>query len=253
MMRLTAEEVAMEVCHALSSGLPYSLIRLGDGEGRVIAWPNRISNAMLNRHLRYWFGRDDFSDLDRLGLKWGLGRSILEANCVGLPMEYHEEINTWWRIPVEWWQENEPEIGVCDHDVNLQMWDRGMLDEMWGASYERRLGLVTCRDVGPALADFLEIPDDRAYTVRVPEEGHTGRKGTDHWPDGFQRTVQQIMGLGNLRGELWLVGAGILGKTYCAIIKARGGVALDVGSLFDGWAGVVSRSYLSDGTKYCIV
>ena len=46
-----------------------------------------------------------------------------------------------------------------------------------------------------------------------------------------------------LSGPAWhfLVGAGVLGKIYCDRIKARGGVALDVGSILDSWAMIPSR------------
>ena len=38
-----------------------------------------------------------------------------------------------------------------------------------------------------------------------------------------------------------LVGAGALGKAYCEAVRQQGGVAVDIGSGFDGWAGVMSR------------
>jgi len=38
-------------------------------------------------------------------------------------------------------------------------------------------------------------------------------------------------------GKLFLVGAGFLGKIYCDLIKRHGGIALDVGSMMDRWAG----------------
>ena len=39
-------------------------------------------------------------------------------------------------------------------------------------------------------------------------------------------------------GALFLVGAGAFGKIYCHWIRDRGGIAVDIGSLFDSWAGV---------------
>ena len=34
---------------------------------------------------------------------------------------------------------------------------------------------------------------------------------------------------------------GLIGKGYCEVIKAKGGIALDVGALIDCWAGIYSR------------
>jgi hypothetical protein len=48
------------------------------------------------------------------------------------------------------------------------------------------------------------------------------------------------------KGNVFLVGAGGLGKVYCNWIKQRGGVAIDMGSILDGWAGLITRSYLKE-------
>lgn len=39
-------------------------------------------------------------------------------------------------------------------------------------------------------------------------------------------------------GALFLVGAGVFGKIYCHWIKARDGIAIDIGGQFDAWAGI---------------
>jgi len=46
------------------------------------------------------------------------------------------------------------------------------------------------------------------------------------------------------RGAVFIVGAGILGKIYAHLIHQRGGIAIDVGSVLDGWAHVSSRAFL---------
>jgi hypothetical protein len=46
------------------------------------------------------------------------------------------------------------------------------------------------------------------------------------------------------RGRLVLVGAGYPGKLLTGIARERGGIALDLGSIFDYWLGLNTRSYL---------
>ena len=46
------------------------------------------------------------------------------------------------------------------------------------------------------------------------------------------------------RNRLVLVGAGLLGKLLVSEARARGGIALDIGSIFDHWLGFRTRSYL---------
>jgi hypothetical protein len=54
--------------------------------------------------------------------------------------------------------------------------------------------------------------------------------------------------LGDLpRGKLVIVGAGYLGKWLTGLAKARGGVALDLGSIVDYWVGIRTRSYVDLG------
>ena len=43
------------------------------------------------------------------------------------------------------------------------------------------------------------------------------------------------------QGAIFLVGAGVLGKIYCDVIKEKGGIAIDIGAIFDAWANVKSR------------
>ena len=39
------------------------------------------------------------------------------------------------------------------------------------------------------------------------------------------------------------MGAGLLGKIICHQIYSKGGIAIDIGSIFDGWANINSRQY----------
>ena len=45
------------------------------------------------------------------------------------------------------------------------------------------------------------------------------------------------------RGRLVLVGAGYAGKIIIDEARNRGGIALDLGSIFDRWMGANTRSY----------
>jgi len=63
--------------------------------------------------------------------------------------------------------------------------------------------------------------------------------------------MARIEGLGP--GDLVLVGAGVLGKAYVAGAARRGAVAIDMGSVFDGWAGIISREgRIGTGAEFSI-
>lgn len=46
-----------------------------------------------------------------------------------------------------------------------------------------------------------------------------------------------------IAGRLFLVGAGVWGKIYAAIIKQHGGYAIDIGSMVDYWSDEATRPH----------
>jgi hypothetical protein len=54
------------------------------------------------------------------------------------------------------------------------------------------------------------------------------------WPDIFEQVSAQLGGL-DLRGFVFLVSAGFVGKQYLPVLKAQGAAALDIGTLSDRW------------------
>ncbi len=64
-----------------------------------------------------------------------------------------------------------------------------------------------------------------------------------HFPDLYEKLVAGIKV--PRPGALFLVGAGFCGKLYADAIKRKGGIAVDVGSLFDLWAGRFTRPYMN--------
>ena len=236
---LTAGQVADRAISCLDLGVGFSLVRCGDGEGRLLAYPGGIHRAILNRHLRFWFGHSDFSDLAILAMQAVLVTAIDMADVLGV---YKGRVrNQWWQVP--WMyvhRTGRDEESVCSVDVHQALWMAGHLHRVAAAC--DRIVIVTCRsDVvyGP-LVRMFERP---VNPIGVPEEGHTGERATDHWRQ-FNTIEARVRELCE-PGVLCLVGAGVLGKAYTVAAARAGAVALDIGSVFDGWAGVESRSYLA--------
>lgn len=103
----------------------------------------------------------------------------------------------------------------------------------------KRVWLITGRDVAGALGKRIErevlwmpIPAEHKFSDSTPVD--------PHFTTVFERVKQQIAS--DIQpGDVVLVGAGILGKVYCSLAKDQGAVALDLGSLFDAWAGLTTR------------
>lgn len=233
----TAGWVADRAIDCLRSGTGFSLIRLGDGEGRLLLYPDGISREMLGRHLIFWFGHNKFDDAAILAMQAVLVQAIDAADVLGVHTEAQGEF---WEAPWAYVQRigRTYEEGLCRKDMHRRLWDQGHLDRI--AQECERIVAVTCRDVGDGLRDRYERQVD---WVQIPEEGLTGKRATDHW-QRFSRIEAQVADLCEPR-VLCLVGAGVLGKGYTATAAYHGAVALDMGSVFDGWARVLSRSFLA--------
>ena len=63
-----------------------------------------------------------------------------------------------------------------------------------------------------------------------------------HYPERFEQLCDEL--IIPFRGAVFLIGAGGLGKIYADIVCQRGGIALDVGSVLDGWAAKATRGFL---------
>ena len=225
--------VEQEILNAIETQTPYSLIRIGDGEGRILMWPDEISRRMLDKHLKYWFGKT-LVDSAVTAIRANLVDAISNADRVGI---MHQPRNQFWRYASDYIRQSGKPL--ADIDVHKQMWFANSLSKYLKVT--NRVALITCRNIASAFYERYEPQYLRR--ILVPEEANTGRKATNHWPRRYVEVCKLIEEYGS--GWLYLVGAGVLGKSYCKFAKEAGNVAIDLGSIFDGWAGVKSRSFLS--------
>jgi hypothetical protein len=150
--------------------------------------------------------------------------------------------NEFWRYPSRYVESNKKRIGlrqkiVGGNRLHRDLWSNGLLDKVIDAA--PRVVLVTCRNVDEA---FCERYGKRPVVLEVPPESNPTGHPNDHL-DCFGEYRATVFAMAQ-PGDLWLVGAGVLGKVYCVEARSRGAVALDIGSVFDGWAGQKTRSYL---------
>jgi hypothetical protein len=83
--------------------------------------------------------------------------------------------------------------------------------------------------------EYHFISGELGHKNYLPDEAINGK----HYPDQFNTINCSISR--PLNGKLFLVAAGILGKFYCHTIKRNGGIALDIGSIADGWMNCDTR------------
>jgi len=84
----------------------------------------------------------------------------------------------------------------------------------------------------------VQVPSE--YVMRKLDDGYERRlHDVAFWPEFFDDLRTRIA----VRepGEVFLVGAGVLGKELCLRIKELGGIALDMGSSLDRMVGKITR------------
>jgi len=243
---VNAAQVLDRLCDCIDSGRPLSVIRLGDGEARLLAWPEFTERrAPLFRSLNYWFGPQQFSSGDLTSMAKNLRQAVREADIVGVPDEEHKRQSTGW-ANVELWLKAynlvSPSAKLAAAELHIQFYQERFFQRLLNG--RESISIITCRDVGEQLRAEYGIGSVRWYAVPVEAQTTGERRATYHWPNRYDELWEEI-GVPQ-PGHLFLVAAGPLGKMYCARVKERGGVAFDIGSIADVWANVRSRSYITE-------
>jgi len=235
---LTTDGVYRAVKEAIEGRQPFSLVRLGDGEARLIGYPEHVSRCDLNTSLVYWYGPMKLDGDQVMRLRAELITAVENADVVGLPSREQQDKNPFYRLMMFLTMKHGlARNDTCHCGVHRWLYAEGLLyDLLRGLS---RLTVITCRDVREVLWNDLLIADVR--WIAVPEEANTGTPTEQHYPDAHSRVLREL-DVGP--GDVVLAGAGPNGKCYCDAAKRDGAVALDLGSLFDLWAKVPSRSYI---------
>jgi hypothetical protein len=235
--RISLQGVVERTGLALKTRTGFSLIRLGDGESTILRYPEdrEPRDAQLNR----WFGHSDFPPEDLEKMAQQLRRATRNADILGLPRPSQvEKLLRFRRVydAIEQYNLVLPSQLLTDAAVHSYLQWSGALNHLLRG--QEHLGVIGCRDIGPLIADAFQLGSVRMYLVRGVSK-FPGSVSQPHWPDGYLEVMQQ---LDEIRaGTPFLVGAGVLGKLYCDRIKAKGGIAIDIGSVLDGWAGIPSR------------
>lgn len=237
--RVTLRTVVEKAEAALRTQTGFSLVRLGDGEGPMLCWPEIQRPGEMATVLTTWFGRSDLSDADLQLMADGLREAVRSADVLGLPTRYQLTRSPRYGMVFD---------GIERHrlcSASQLFTDSGAHWYLqWSGALAHLLrgrdcvGIIGCRDIGPQIADAFALGSVRTYLVRG-EHSFPGSVSEPHWPDGFKRVMEQLEDV--RPGMAFLVGAGVLGKIYCDRIKTRGGIALDVGSILDSWALISSR------------
>ena len=246
-----AQEVSDIVIGALADRRPFSLIRLGDGEGNFLRWTTTtLINATIYRTAEHTFVTPEISHEAYQALHSELLEYLAEASILGIPNEFMAEVSEDWacvnRVLVDL-----PLQGVLtDHAAHYALAGYGCYERAIAFQLIAKLPIVYIGPHDPASFRNLAVPTDTILHWAIPGEAvYLPQTLTEeaHYPHYYHRILARIADLP--AKSLVLISAGILGKFYAGAVKRKGGVALDIGAVSDQWAGHQTRIYAQQDGK----
>ena len=240
---ISAVDVATIIRQHIDARAPFSLIRLGDGEARLLGFPTFVTRNTLNDSLLYWYGRADMSDLYIRTLAHEIMKAVQNCDILGLPNKDRGKAEDGILFKMRpHLVGKEAQVAGCG--VHRALYTEGLLTPL--LQDLNRISLITCRDVTRGIARKFHVKHVRWITVPPEAQLAEIKPAQEHYPT---RHYEVLLEIDPEPGEVFLVGAGPNGKVYCGKVKEKGGIAIDLGSVFDGWAGVRSRSYIAQSSE----
>ncbi|HEX3431042.1 MAG TPA: hypothetical protein VHT03_09155 [Rhizomicrobium sp.] len=252
----------------LRDGRAFSFVRLGDGEAACLPYEPLLSSFAIpdaRDRERIWWGRPLEGQL-RSQIYPRLARAMFDADCIGIPavsrfvrelrLQRDDTLQTTLTGRglravlncAENWEKLRspgmppPVFTSCHVHQDLELWN--CYGELFDGVAE--IVLVSCHEelgewihdrFGLKIAGQILLPPDRVTGPFV-----SSKTGDLALPAMLDEAIGELADLP--RNRLVLVGAGLLGKLLVGEARARGGIALDLGSIFDHWLGFRTRSYL---------
>lgn len=228
-----------DIINVLNTARPVSIVRAGDGEKIVLESNNSIESyqlciqAVMKRQMGY---EPTMSEVE--AIRQNLISAYQSADIIGLPMQKNlADLNKHWKGVADTVKPYATTNKTCSIDVFYDMLYDGSLFD-W-IKEKPVVNYISCR----------KIPFERLHVKQVnhfqiaPEVKFTSYTGERHYPDQFNR-IERWMDKCAVEGHVCLVGAGVIGKIYCNWFRDRGGIALDLGAVFDLMAGFATRGPL---------
>ena len=202
-----------------------------------MGYPSMTARKDVNRSLRIWLRTIAIDDADVIALADELKDAVRNADILGVPRQKQMDfVHPLWRAvrdELEAFELVRPDT-LLTHTALHRLLQHALL---YRPLLEDRdfLGVISCRRLMDEMQAVFGVDEVRWYGVRGELED-TGEIDTPHFPDGFEE-LRNTLEVPH-QGAVFLVGAGVFGKVYCEWIKERGGIAIDVGSIFDAWANI---------------
>lgn len=252
---LDAKEAHQYVMSAVTERRPFSFVRLGDGEGAWLSFNSydegrygALYDANRRSFLFDWFGSDRLlKDDDFLRFSINLQKEFAAHDLLGIPPAARllqergflsmrgisAAVNVFRFLDIF---DGVSGQKLCSNSINLTLNGIGFYQDLLAAS--ETVNLITSqsgladmlRARGIKVGDVVNVPGDSRNFWRADETGEP----LCQYP-GFHNETKEKLRSRMHYGDTWLVAAGFVGKSSISVVRERGGIAFDLGSLADHW------------------
>lgn len=235
----------------LATKTPWSFIRIGDAEANALTYaPDIARHAARDADERelVWWGRT-LSVEARAALNARVLAAMQDADALGVPTLERLLRD----VRLERREFLAPGRAGRGLRTVMEAIESGILRPFTSAHIQHDLEKYGLYETLLDGADILAVSCHAKLpyeTILIPPR-HASlasfgmEMGPKILPEVLDETIAKLPG--DLAGRLVVVGAGYAGKVIIQAAKARGAVAVDLGSILDYWVGAATRSYLSAG------
>jgi len=249
MKYLNPDNVSKILKGAIANKKPFSMVRLGDGEWSIVKYPKFTNEKICKSRIGRWFDVRKITHKQIVSIRNQIIGACQTADILGIPSVREQRLYSKWKKFNNlclFYEIFKPRQRYY-HFYHVKQLNFKSILENTDIIY-----CITCRDIGKQMekafnlkrAEMFLIPPER-FSYSKKANRNVDWKGEPHYPNLFVKIIQWLDSF-DLKGKVFLIGAGGLGKSYCLQIKKRGGVAIDIGALFDAWAGLYTRPYLQN-------
>lgn len=233
-------DVVTLILNALKEESPLFILRIGDGEMLYFDENKTRAKDHCVKTLNYLL-----TDKEIEQVKKDLNDSIVGANILGLPTQYHQQFPAWKRIlsHYEYLKLQRTEEWKCDKYCSIDLHYELLKDDCYDKIFKKttNLMIVSSRDVKEKLSlRYPNIELIEQYLIPGEQEFEIEKNKAKNFID-IILDIRKIIKSRSRKGMLLLYGAGFVGKIIGLDFANVGGVSVDIGSVFDSWVGKNTR------------
>ena len=240
---LSTEELLFILKSNLENKKPISIIRYGDGEAITLNGFKDVESykMILKRQLGFYPTIEEGEEIRK-----NLIEAYKECDILGLSLTDKEKGN-----PKDYWAQSKK---ILKENVDKNILDKKdlvsidchshFLDKNYYKDLMTNLKVVnyiSCRNLDEEIKKTFNVKQVNSYIISPEAKFTSGYNGPKHYPEQFIHIKKWMERAVPCEGNLCLVGAGFVGKIYNNWFRDLGGISMDIGSVFDSFAGKATR------------